>query len=207
MFDDLTPLNATLIKPAARTGALAFENDPTTAYLIPDPKLRSNLYYAFEYYMRMALLTHEEVYLTSSACEGLAVWTTGEHEAGLLVSLRSGWPFLVLRCGLTYMVRDYWVERHFGQLRAKLAPKPYAYLALLAVDPSFQGRGYARKLLTPMLAKLDEEQLPAYLETQSRRNTVMYERFGFKILREEPMPGAGFSLYCMLRPAQREVPL
>ena len=198
-LDKLTLLTTEIVKPAARTGALAFMDDPTTAFLIPDPRMRSNLHYAFEYYLRLMVLTREEAYLTSLLCEGLAVWMESGHEAGLLASIRAGWPFLPLRCGLTYLVRDYTIEHHFGRLRAELAPKPHIYLALLAVDPAYQGQGFASKLLRPMLTRLNEEKMPAYLETQTKHNVAMYQRFGFQLLREEPIPGADLVLYCMLR--------
>jgi ribosomal protein S18 acetylase RimI-like enzyme len=200
--DKLTPLTLEFVKQAARTGSRAFMDDPTTAYLIPDPVLRPRLHYAFEYYLRLAVFTKEEAYVTSPACQGLAVWMRPGHEASLLASMRAGWPFDLLRCGLTYLIRDYQIEHHFGQLRTQLAPRRHMYLALLAVDPSFQGRGYASILLRSMLKRLNKEKLPAYLETQNRRNVVMYQHYGFKLVREEAMPGADFSLFCMLREPQ-----
>jgi GNAT superfamily N-acetyltransferase len=64
------------------------------------------------------------------------------------------------------------------------------YLALLGVDPRFQGRGIGGHLITPVLRRCDEEGTPAYLETQKPENLVFYERFGFMIRDELHHRGA-----------------
>jgi GNAT superfamily N-acetyltransferase len=64
------------------------------------------------------------------------------------------------------------------------------YLALLGVDPEFQGRGVGAALLEPVLARLDEEELPAYLETQKWDNVAWYANRGFEMVEEVRMPGA-----------------
>lgn len=62
--------------------------------------------------------------------------------------------------------------------------EPHWYLALLGVDPAFQGRGLGGELLRPALARCDETGVPAYLETQKFENLAFYERFGFRVTRE-----------------------
>jgi len=56
---------------------------------------------------------------------------------------------------------------------------PHFYLALLAVDPSAQGRGVGGALVAPMLAQADAAGAIAYLETQKPENVAWYGRFGF----------------------------
>jgi len=65
---------------------------------------------------------------------------------------------------------------------AKEHPRePHWYLALIGVDPAFQGSGVGTALLRPRLAACDETGVPAYLETQKPENVPYYERFGFKV--------------------------
>jgi len=64
------------------------------------------------------------------------------------------------------------------------------YLALLGVDPRWQGRGVGGALLAPVLSRCDREGLPAYLETQKPENIVFYGRFGFAVKDEVRLPGA-----------------
>lgn len=198
MLSSLTPLTPTLAKAAALTGAEAFADDPTTTYLIPNQKNRPNLHYSFQYYLRLSLLEHTEVYLTSPHCEGLAVWRRSDAAPSLVSALRAG-PQLLLRCGWTYFIRNARLERRYEQLRREIAPWPHLYLALLSVAPVFQHQGFASKLMRPMLARLDAEQLPAYLETQNLRNMAMYERYGFRLIKEDALPNVDFKMYLMVR--------
>ena len=54
------------------------------------------------------------------------------------------------------------------------------YLALLGTDPAAQGRGVGSALLAPVLARCDEDGVPAYLETQKASNVAWYARHGFE---------------------------
>ena len=197
------PLKLDLVKPASMVAARAFELDPMTEYLVPDPAKRSNLHYSFEYNLKLAVIADGyEAKVTSTHSEGIAVWIRPEAKESVFNHLRAGWPFLPLYCGWRHLIREAAVDAHFGKVRRELAPKRHMYLALLAVDPGFQGQGYASKLLGPMLKRLDVEKLPAYLETQNLRNVNMYARWGFRLLREEGMPGTDLKLYLMLRDCQ-----
>lgn len=63
--------------------------------------------------------------------------------------------------------------------------EPVWYLKLLGVDPDGQGKGIGSMLLRESLKTLDEDGLPAYLETGTRRNVRFYERFGFEVREAE----------------------
>jgi GNAT superfamily N-acetyltransferase len=54
------------------------------------------------------------------------------------------------------------------------------YLAALATDPDFQGRGVARRLLDHVLDRCDQDGLAAWLETTDPVNPPLYEHFGFR---------------------------
>jgi GNAT superfamily N-acetyltransferase len=55
------------------------------------------------------------------------------------------------------------------------------YLAILAADPMFHGRGSGSALLRPMLERADAQGMPVYLETQKESNLAYYGRFGFEV--------------------------
>lgn len=67
--------------------------------------------------------------------------------------------------------------------------EPHWYLALLGVDPAFQGAGLGGHLLTTRLRQCDTEQVPAYLETQKSENLPFYERFGFVVTKKIEING------------------
>jgi len=87
------------------------------------------------------------------------------------------------------------------EMKKKYAPAHHMYLALLAVRPQSQGRGFAATLLRPMLRILDDQHLACWLETQNQKNVALYRHFGFEVVDEKVVKGAGFSLYFMLRKA------
>lgn len=76
---------------------------------------------------------------------------------------------------------------------------PHYYLEFIAVDPDFQGKGYASRLLRGMLASLDNKRLPCYLETNNEENIPLYEHFGFKLLEYTTIPETKVRNYAMLR--------
>ena len=200
-LDGLLPLIPDLIKPASVTCARAFADDPTIRYLIPDEGKRACLPGYFEYYLRLSLL-NGGTYVTSPKCEGVAMWIESERKDSFFTYIRAGFPFLLLRCGWSHLIRGAALDLHFSRLRRELAPKRHLYLATLAVDQIYRGQGFASKLMRPMLKHLDEEQLPAYLETQNLRNVDIYRHWGFELLREETMPNTELRLWLMLRQPQ-----
>jgi len=58
------------------------------------------------------------------------------------------------------------------------------YLAMIGVDPAYQGRGLGGALLNHGLAISDKSGLPSYLEATSEGNRRLYERHGFVVVNE-----------------------
>ena len=81
------------------------------------------------------------------------------------------------RCGRMQAVRAD-MDRHHPMDRR------HAYLWVLGVAPAAQGRGVGSALLRAAGARLDAEQLPAYLETGTTRNVALYRRHGFEVISE-----------------------
>jgi ribosomal protein S18 acetylase RimI-like enzyme len=59
---------------------------------------------------------------------------------------------------------------------------PHWYLPWFGVDPALQGQGVGSVLMTQCLAIVDEDHLPAYLESPNPRNISFYERHGFEVV-------------------------
>ncbi len=57
--------------------------------------------------------------------------------------------------------------------------EPHYYLFAIGADPAKQGQGVGASLLGPMLARIDDERMPAYLESSNPRNVPFYRRHGF----------------------------
>ena len=90
-------------------------------------------------------------------------------------------------------------EDFASKLRKRLAPFPHWYLAVLGIAPEFQGKGYASRLLRPMLNRLDAVGSPCYVETSIEQYVQLYQHFGFKVIDEAIMPGSNTKMWAMLR--------
>lgn len=75
----------------------------------------------------------------------------------------------------------------------------HAYLWFLGVARRAQGHGIGSRLLAVATARLDDEALPAYLETQTERNLSLYRRFGFEIISKHHPRGDAPPLWSMWR--------
>jgi ribosomal protein S18 acetylase RimI-like enzyme len=80
-------------------------------------------------------------------------------------------------------------------------PFPHWYLALLGVDVAEQGRGLGGELMKSCLRIVDQDHLPAYLDSSNPRNVSFYERHGFAVT-GEAQAGACPPVISMLRAAR-----
>ncbi len=72
---------------------------------------------------------------------------------------------------------------------------PHWYVMVLGVAPAFQGQGYGRALLQPMLDRAELEGVPCYLETTQPKNVSFYRRLGFDVLVEDVEPESGLRVW------------
>ncbi len=93
--------------------------------------------------------------------------------------------------------------QYIDTVHSRLAPFKHMYLQSLGVDPNFQGKGYAGKLLRHMLTKMDTAGIPCYLETLEEQNVRLYEHFGFTVADEYTIPGTSFTNWAMLTKARQ----
>jgi ribosomal protein S18 acetylase RimI-like enzyme len=82
--------------------------------------------------------------------------------------------------------------------------EPHWYLAFLGTAPAVQGQGAAGAPLRTRLAQIDALGDAAYLETADEENLPIYERFGFRIMREIPIPNGAPTQWGMWRESARQ---
>ena len=88
---------------------------------------------------------------------------------------------------------------HIDAVHQRLAPFKHWFLQTIGVEPRFQGKGYASKLIRPMLTRIDEEGRPCYLETLDEHNVPLYEHLGFKVIDKATVPKTSLTNWAMLR--------
>jgi ribosomal protein S18 acetylase RimI-like enzyme len=75
---------------------------------------------------------------------------------------------------------------------------PHWYLPWFGVEGARQGRGTGSELLRNCLGFVDQDHLPAYLESPNPRNIPFYQRHGFEVTGVS-QAGASPPVYSMLR--------
>ncbi len=79
--------------------------------------------------------------------------------------------------------------------------EPCWYLPIIAVDPAYQGQGLGSQLMKHALHRIDEDGLPAYLESSNPRNMSLYERHGFEVMGQIQI-GTSPPIHPMIRSAR-----
>lgn len=80
--------------------------------------------------------------------------------------------------------------------------EPHYYLSLLGTHPDHRGRRLGMDLLAENLAKIDDQSMPAYLESSNPENDERYERVGFKRVGEFSTPDGSRIVATMWRDAR-----
>jgi ribosomal protein S18 acetylase RimI-like enzyme len=106
---------------------------------------------------------------------------------------------LPLRCGIGYLKGELVSTRFCIKIKRDYAQENHMYLAVLAVDPVYHGKGYASALIKPMLKRLDETRVPCYLKTHNPKNVSMYQHFGFKLVFEGNIPRTSSPIFALLK--------
>ena len=199
-LEDLVHLTKSQVKPACRMLARAFQDDPLSIYWIPDARKREKLLATiFEVIIRYGVI-YGRVYATSIDLEGVAVWhPPGKAKMSAWATVRSGGFSLVPKVGIRIISRMQSYGKYASALHDRLADFPHWYLAPIGVDSVFQGRGHGGTLIKAMLARLDEDDLPCYLETHKEKNMEMYRHYGFIVVETGVIPGTEVKHWSMLR--------
>ena len=67
--------------------------------------------------------------------------------------------------------------------------REHFYGEYLGVVPDCQGQGMGSLITRSMIEMADRQQAGAYLETANPRNVLLYERLGFRTVREKEILG------------------
>ncbi len=199
---DLLRVEAPQRQQIATILADAFQDDPMFSYLIPDKTLRQQVLPAIFEMNAAYALRYGEVYVTP-ALDGAAIWLPPEMiEMTPLRIMRAGMVSAIFKINLRVLGKLLPVTDVIERLHKVLAPMPHWYLSQIGVLTAHQGQGIGTHILEPMLARIDGEHLPCYLETLTPINVPFYQKHGFRVVAEIPSLKGGPQMWCMLRAAQ-----
>ena len=199
-LEDLLQLNKAHIKPAVKVLTEAFQNYPLLNYYYPDELTKKRIAH---YYLSSAVFSgirYGEIYATSHNLEGVAIWIPSDKYPVTFWRLLRSVPLSVIfglgRYGGNKMRH---LGEHIDAVHQRLAPFKHWFLQTVGVEPRSQGKGYASKLIRPMLTRIDEEGLPCYLETLDEHNVPLYEHLGFKVVDKATVLKTSLTYWAMLR--------
>ncbi len=127
------------------------------------------------------------VYASSEQLEGISIWIPYEKaDMTMWRMIRSGGfknTFKLVKNGGDFLAS----MKGFSQLdkdrHKNMTGKQYLHLMSLAVDPEFQRKGIARKLIEAMFEKTDNYGYITYVSADID-NVDFYKKHGFKVIKE-----------------------
>ena len=159
----------------------AFFDERIYRWLVPDDVQRRRSAEAFYSRLVDACWPHGGVY-TAAQGSGAALWLppgkqlASDGEADALVAE-------LIDCAGDDAASQRMAQL-FDLLDAHHPTEACWYLAFMGVEPAAQGRGIGGELLAAVLNQADRDGMPAYLEASSPENQRLYERHGFRTVRE-----------------------
>jgi ribosomal protein S18 acetylase RimI-like enzyme len=199
-LEDLYKVTKDDVKLAARMWAITFQDYPLCAAMEPDSEIRRNRsHFVYEYIIKLGL-RYGMVYAPSKKMEGVAVWLHSDK------TFLNSWQMLLcgalnvyLQLGRKFVERMERATEFLSDLHKELVPYPHMNLYWLGVDSTMQRKGIGSILVRAMLAHLDQQRLPCFLETQKAENVAFYKRYGFEIIKEGRIPEIDIPTWSLLR--------
>ncbi|MEV0278497.1 GNAT family N-acetyltransferase [Streptomyces sp. NPDC050610] len=180
---------------AVRTLTRAFADYAYTRHVIAADDHESRLGRMDELFLSRIGLVYGRVWVADEG-RAVAVWTTPEQDPSP--------GFAEIGAEIGELAGDR--AAVYEAVEAALAPyrptEPVWFLATVGVDPESQGRGLGSAVLRPGLEAAAAAGYPAFLETSGERNVRFYERLGFAVTADVPLPDGGPRTWCMRREAR-----
>jgi len=185
------------MQPAEEPGVIAalsraFYDDPLFGFFVPNLLKQSKALVSFMASGVKDARPFNEIWVahTEGIVAAAAVWLPP-----------GAYPRNVRREAMTY-VRTFptllYTGKRLGRAMALLAAvdkahhelhEPHYYLGILGSEPKLQRAGAGSAVLAPVLARCDNEGLPAYLETQKEANIAYYARHRFDLVQKIEVTG------------------
>ncbi len=196
----MIPLKENHIEKASEMCGRAFLYEPFYAAVFPEEKSRYKKIRNFFRFRIKYGLTYGKVFASSEKIEGIAIWLPMEKPGMPFHQMvKCGGLMLGFSIGFSSVLKLMEIEKHIAANHAASITGFHYHLSPIAVDPEFQGKGYASQLMRPLLKVFDKEMTACFLETQSPQNVDIYEHLGFTISVKSVIPKINIQNWSMIR--------
>ncbi len=146
-------------------------------------------------------LRYGEVHATSTNLEGVGVWIFFDaYKEYIFGNFLCSFKAKMWKVGAEAGKLIKPITEVHEKMHNKYASGKHWYLQTLGVDPEYQGKGYGTLLMNYMIDKIDQDPLPVFLETSTKKNVKFYKKFGFKAMEEAIAEGTDVKQFFMVRP-------
>ena len=172
----------------------AFCQDTAMNFVLPHPAIYDKF---FRLLLDKLYMEQGHVYL-EEAGRGAALWLPPGVNHSVPMCATQLWLVLrlVLHVGPGILSR---LQQAQDTMEKNHPRQPHYYLHAIGARQASQGQGIGSALLKAGTRVCDEARMPAYLESSSERNAVLYQRHGFEIIGREPVAAGGPPLHFMWR--------
>ena len=179
----------------------AFQHDPVWKKVFEGESNIDQKFCAFFETPIRYCLKYGEVYTISENIEGIAAWVPGDlADMTIWRLIRSGAIRSGIKMGAKLAKKMKTVFKQLQKDRKEnMREKLFIYLTIIGVASKFQGQGFGGKLLRALIEKSERVGFALYLETETEDNVKMYERFGFKLVKQITLPGINLPMWEMVR--------
>jgi len=169
------------ISRVARTGSLAFADDPVLRWFFPDDDDYRAAGPALIGLMARRWMTVDSLWCTDD-CVAIAGWQP------------PGRPEMEVENAPQIEHPEWRLERFaaIGEAFAEYTPsEPHWYLNMLATHPDWQRQGLGAALMRVVFELADQQGLACYLETETTENVAYYRHHGFDVRSEWDLSAGG----------------
>jgi ribosomal protein S18 acetylase RimI-like enzyme len=166
--DDVDAISITLAK--------LFGDDPLMRYLTGGKRVATEKLAAFFAAFVKIRLPHGQVYTTPDH-EAVAVWAPPGEWKITDADIARHMPTFIKVFG-TRVAQNLLA---LADLQKHHPSEPHYYMQFIGAAPDADGRGWATRLIQPMIEQADVEQVGLYVEASSEQAVALYTRFGFRV--------------------------
>lgn len=171
----------------------AFHDDPIMNWISSHPDFLSTFYG-----ITLPVFTPHGLSYIDARGRGAIAWLGPDTSLQWPVNPTNVWRMLKV-CG----ARGFGRFALSGLKTGKYHPsKPHYYLFLIGTLPECKGQGIGSALMSRVLRRCDDEQMPAYLENSKEQNLAFYRGHGFEVIRQIRFAKSAPPMWLMWREPQ-----
>lgn len=168
-----------------------FCDEPSFKFMLPNDIRRKNDVAWLVDMKLKSFNNHYHTYTTKGIVKGFSWWIPPNSfpNVSTLSALKNGYWKAPFKFGISSFKRMVSFSNQETKILQKYISEPYWVLDVIATDPNYQRTGLGGQLMKPVFDLSDRQSIPCFVLTHNVRNVGFYQKYGFKLVIEEPLMG------------------